>query len=351
MKTLFFTLDYELYGNGSGNIFQHIVEPTNEILNIARRYNIKLTIFFEVIEYWKLKYEWESGNSMGYDRNPIEAMEEQLKCAYQSGHDIQLHLHPQWVDAYFREGKWQINPKDWILGSYHKTGEYALEQLFIRGKQTIEELIQPIDPEFQCLAVRAGGYNVQPSINIVNAMNLAGIMIDSSIYPGGKEVGILSRYDYSNISAKKDFWHIGTTLESLGNSNIIELPIVAFPIQRWRKYMSRERMLSLLQNRKSAHESFVAKTATDRRGLFDKVNYFFQEEWQTWDYCLFSRSLHKLFLHRFEKESRQYGVLVGHPKSFVAGRNFEYLLSLIQGGYICDTIRNFYKNKICKCNE
>lgn len=39
------------------------------------------------------------GNRMGYDHNPVVAMENQLKQAYAKGHDIQLHLHPQWVDA------------------------------------------------------------------------------------------------------------------------------------------------------------------------------------------------------------------------------------------------------------
>ena len=103
MKNIIFTLDYELYGNGSGDVFRHIIEPTEKILDIARKYNAKFTIFFEVIEYWKLKEEWRKGNRMGYNRNPIEAMEQQLKQAFMQGHDIQLHLHPQWIDAYWTE--------------------------------------------------------------------------------------------------------------------------------------------------------------------------------------------------------------------------------------------------------
>lgn len=117
MKTLLFTLDYELYGNGSGDVFKHIIEPTDKILGIVEKYNAKLTIFFEVIEYWKLKEEWESGNRMGYDRNPIEAMERQLKRAFEYGHDIQLHLHPQWVDAFWTENGWKVNLENggWVI--------------------------------------------------------------------------------------------------------------------------------------------------------------------------------------------------------------------------------------------
>ena len=39
MRTLFLTLDYELYGNGSGDVFHHIIEPTDRILKIAEKYN------------------------------------------------------------------------------------------------------------------------------------------------------------------------------------------------------------------------------------------------------------------------------------------------------------------------
>ena len=345
MRTLFLTLDYELYGNGSGDVFHHIIEPTDRILKIAEKYNAKLTIFFEVVEYWKLKEEWEKGNSMGYDKNPIEAMVQQLRYAHQCGHDIQLHLHPQWVDAYFRDGKWHINPEDWRLGEYCKVGDYSLECLFEKGKRTIEEIIRPIDSDFQCRAVRAGGYNIQPSFDIVKTMAATGFVVDSSIYPGGKESGSLSRYDYSNIAVEADFWQVGEELECSGNANIIELPIVAFPIVRWKKYVSADRIKSLLQNRKSAQEAFAAKTSANKAQLFDKVNYFFQKEWQTWDYCLFSKSMHRAFLKNFEKLNRQYGVLVGHPKSFVSGQNFEYLLLQTQGKYRYQTITEFYKEK------
>ena len=69
MKEIILTLDYELYGNGQGDIFRQIVEPTDRILKIAKRHNAHLTIFLEVVEYWRLKEEWERGNTMGYTGN------------------------------------------------------------------------------------------------------------------------------------------------------------------------------------------------------------------------------------------------------------------------------------------
>ena len=119
MKTLLFTLDYELYGNGSGDVFKHIIEPTDKILGIVEKYNAKLTIFFEVIEYWKLKEEWESGNRMGYDRNPIEAMERQLKRAFEYGHDIQLHL-PNWGRTFASTMGRCFLDRKWLEGKFGK---------------------------------------------------------------------------------------------------------------------------------------------------------------------------------------------------------------------------------------
>jgi len=76
------------------------------------------------------------------------------------------------------------------------------------------------------------------------------------------------------------------------------------------------------------------------------VKYFFQIEWQTWDYCLFSPFLHKKFLKQINcQQSRDYFTLVGHPKGFTGRRGFEYLLSITQDDYNFITIREFYDTK------
>ena len=93
------TLDYELFGNGSGDMFEDVIYPTEEILTIYDKTNVKSTIFFEVVEYWKLREAWDAGNKMGYKKDPALAMKDQIIKAFQKGHDIQLHIHPQWLNA------------------------------------------------------------------------------------------------------------------------------------------------------------------------------------------------------------------------------------------------------------
>lgn len=348
MKNLILTLDYELYGNGSGNIYTHIIEPTERILVLAEQYKAKVTFFVEVVEFWRIEEEWLKGNKMGYDRNPIDDIRKQLQTAYKQGHDIQLHIHPQWVDAEYKNGEWNVNLAAWRLGGYDKQGEYSLSKLLKKGKETLEEWIRPIDPNYECIALRAGGYNIQPSQEIVKAMKEVGLRIDSSIYPGGRETGTLSNYDYSNIAKDKEFWQAGNELEKEGENGIYELPIVAFPIKRWKKFASIERIKSTLKNRKSAKDSFEAKTSTadgKKSSKLDKIKYFFQEEWQTWDYCLFSASLHNHFIKKIkQQEGRKVFTLVGHPKSYMGGDGFKHLLIKTNDNYKYKTISQFAKS-------
>ncbi|MBQ6062282.1 MAG: hypothetical protein IJK87_01465 [Prevotella sp.] len=343
-KNILLTLDYELYGNGSGDVFKHIIEPTQRILHICNTYNAKITIFFEVIEYLRLKEEWERGNMMGYGMNPTKAMENQLQEAYKKGHDVQLHLHPQWVDAKWIHGEWVVNNEDWRLGGYRKNNSIELYNLIKKGKETIEEIIKSVDSNYVCSTLRAGGYNIQPSDEIVKTVKGLGMKADCSIVPGAIEKGSLSQYDFSTIPLDKGFWECGNQLEHEGKLGIIEIPIVTFPIIRWKKYFSRERFFAIMNNRKSAINTFNAKTQEqdNKRSLFSKIAYFFQKEYMTWDFCLFSKSLHKEYISKISKQPQRFIFsIVGHPKSFVNGKGLTYLLKQLSKDYSFITITEF----------
>ncbi len=346
-KFLLLTLDYELYGNGSGNVFRHIIEPTNKILDICKSHNVYLTIFFEVVEYWKLKEEWDKGNKMGYEENPTSVMIEQIQKAYSEGHDVQLHLHPQWVDAKWNERRWVVNNKEWRLGDFRKDNPSELYSLIKKGKETLEEIIKPIDSTYECRIIRAGGYNVQPSYEIVKVMKQLKIVADSSIVPGSVENGSLSCYDFTTVPTDKGIWECGENLENKGNNEIFELPIVTFPIVRFRKYLSWEKLRSIMQNRRSAKETFNAKTSKKdtKVGKWGRIQYFFGQEFQTWDFCLFSKSLHKKYLNKINQQrKRNFFVLVGHPKSFITGRGLTFLLNEAKNRYTFPTLSQIIRD-------
>ena len=333
MKKLLLTLDYELFGDGSGNVFKHIIEPTKSIMAMAERYGAKFTVFFEVVEYWRLKQEWEDSNHMGYDRNPVEAMEQQVLDMISRGHDVQLHIHPQWVDAKWEKERWTVDFDNWRLSDFNSPA-MTLKQLVSRGKLTLEEIIQPHYPNYECYAIRAGGYNAQPSKALVKAMRECGIKVDSSVVPGAKEHGLLSIYNYSSSPRSMGKWYVADKLEesSKDPTDIIELPIVSFPIVRILKFLSLTKIKSILLNRKSAQASYNAKTTlgVESCSILRKISFFFKKEYQTWDYCLFPCWLHRYFLRKISKQkSRDIFVVIGHPKSLVSTKGLEFLLKNI----------------------
>jgi hypothetical protein len=344
---LIITFDYELFGNGSGDVFKHMIEPTTSILSICDKYNIKTTIFFEVVEYWSLKKEWENGNSMGYSQNPAEAIKKQLQDAFKNGHDIQLHFHPQWLGAEFTEKGWKLNLNNWKLSDFSPVEGIDQTQLLERGIKTMKEIFNPIDHKYEPTIIRAGGYNIMPSSEITKSMEKTKLFIDSSVYPGGIENGDYSQYNYEHVSLQMDYWFANPndiTLPSENKSNILEIPLFALPVKRWRKF-NLVRIKSILINKKSALESIQAKTS--KSNFFDKVKYWFKDEAITWDFCLFDNKMHNYFFNYIEKHllgKRNTFVLVGHPKNFNSKKEFEKFIQTGLKNYSFITLENYARS-------
>lgn len=333
---LILTYDYELFGDGSGDVFQHMIAPTDKILEVCRKHNIQTTLFFEVVEYWYLKKEWESGNKMGYKKDPINAIEEQLKAAYQEGHDIQLHFHPQWLGARYENGKWLLNHENWRLGDFQPKDGMDTEKLFVKAIDTLKQILKPIDPNYAPQIIRAGGYNILPSTAVAQAMISTGLVYDSSVYPGGYENGSLSRYDYRETSLDLDYWSPqieNFSFQSDRDMPLKEIPIFSLKIPRWRKF-TKERIKSILLNKESAMKSVSAKTS--QKNLLEKINYWFEKEAITWDFCLFSKKLNKKYFKYIQKNllgKRDTFVLIGHPKNFTSQKSLDQLIELAKNNH------------------
>ena len=321
MTNLILTLDYEVFGDGTGDVFKHVIEPTKRMLQICDKYGIKVTIFVEAIEYIKIKEEWNKGNKMGYVISPVEAIDNQIRNAALDGHDIQLHLHPQWANAKYANDKWELDFSNWRLGDFHSSDEHPIKDLLRRGITDLENIIKPVLPTYKCIALRAGGYNVMPSSEVYTAMKELGLKIDSSIYPGGYENGTLSKYDYRMVPRELDFWWADKTdmrKKAHTNKEILEFPIFALPVPRWKKVMTLSRLKSLL-NKKNGKISSVTKEKIVSKTYYEKIKFILQKEVYTWDACMFSKALHDKFFTHIEKYFfvgyRNNFVLIGHPKS------------------------------------
>lgn len=341
MKNAILSLDYEIFGNGTGDIFQNLIEPMEELFAIAENRGFKYSIFFEAIEFLRIKREYASGNHQGYHSDPVKAVEEQIVKLHRAGHDIQLHIHPQWAEAKWRDGAWELQ-NNWSLGQYGSDEE--LYELVKEGKDYLESLLRSVDPEYKCIAIRAGGYCLQPSHRVSNVMKKLGLFVDSSIVPGAISIDPRGRFDYSNVTQEIDYWHSSSELENPSDGDFIELPLSVHPIRRFRKILSLSALKARLGKNRSSMESLNAKSGgRGKSSLIEKIRYVFGTESQTWDFCILLPAIHDIFFRMAKSSQRNLFVLVGHPKGFTDANGFLYFLRKSKGVFQFITLNDFTK--------
>src|SRR5262245_19077263 len=154
---LILTNDWELFGDGSGDYFEIQHRPLEDLLGVFAKYNAKLTVMAEVGQQWAHQ---RIGDREPWARNVVEAWESILKKTIRNKHEVQLHLHPQWLDAEYKDNKWQVNLDNWAVSSLpsETTGK-----IFKKGKLYLENILKPVAPSYECIAFRAGAYCIQPS--------------------------------------------------------------------------------------------------------------------------------------------------------------------------------------------
>ncbi len=84
-----------------------MIEPTEDLFKIARNKDVFYTFFVDVgylIQAEKYKDLTEE----------IELVKSQITKMIMLGHDVQLHIHPHWEKALWKNGNWEMN----VSGSY-----------------------------------------------------------------------------------------------------------------------------------------------------------------------------------------------------------------------------------------
>jgi len=118
-----------------------------------------------------------------------DAWEAVVTDSYRRGHDIQLHIHPQWSDSSYEDRKWHLGG-DWSILNYDVEDA---RRMIVECRDYLETLIREVDPEYRCLTFRSGSWCIAPSDLILNLLAEAGIVFDMSIVGG-------VRYDTKRIS-------------------------------------------------------------------------------------------------------------------------------------------------------
>src|ERR1051326_5985452 len=102
-----FTIDYEIYGDGAGSLRDLVYDPAERLREIFQDSGAKFVVFVEAAEFEKIAaFKTDSA---------ISKVEEQIRDFYDDGHEIALHLHPQWCNATYENGKWELDYSEYNL--------------------------------------------------------------------------------------------------------------------------------------------------------------------------------------------------------------------------------------------
>ncbi|MFQ6035607.1 MAG: glycosyltransferase, partial [Sedimentisphaerales bacterium] len=341
---LILSLDYEIFGSAAGDVMRDIIKPTNRLLDICDKYGAKMTIMFEVAEYWAFKKAEQDGK-LKLDYSPAAEMEKQAQDAVRRGHDVQLHLHPQWIGAELKDGLWHLN-FDWCRiadlpnGLGYKEDLFSIAGALYQGKKALEDMLKPIRKDYECVVFRAGAFCIQPARNVIEAMKQVGLVADSSVVRGHHK---WEPYlvDFRKAQEKAGFWWTDTedVVRRGGKyKGILELPVYSQmkpAINNLKLLKVKATVKRYILERKDPH-SRISSIPTSIPPKSIALRMLFSKYPMKFDFGkLSSADMYRVFVTEINKQIRTSDssvypfVGIGHCKDFWNDKNFEKFISSI----------------------
>ncbi len=232
MRHVILSVDYEIFGNGSGDVRQHIIRPTEEMARICHDHGVPLTVFVEMEEYHSFaQFREPLKRDLGYD--PAQEIASQIASLAAQGHDFQLHLHPEWVGARYQDRRWLLAREkltvDDLFSSQAETDAYIASR-----KNLLETLVRRGAPGHSVSTYRAGAFRAQPGKKLLPALAAAGICIDTSVVKGLQ--GGAANLDYRNAPSAKGPWRVKDEVSRVAaDGQVWEFPIYSVMGRRYQQ--------------------------------------------------------------------------------------------------------------------
>lgn len=230
MTDILLTLDYEMCnGISSGTVQNCLITPTEELLKVLDKHNFKATFFVDTCFLNRLKKETELHSELLVDYNKII---NQLKRLSENGHDLQLHLHPNWYNAIYEGGKWTSIMDDYKLSDMPSN---IIDEMFQDGIGLLQSIsCKPV------IAFRAGAYCIQTFKDFHKTFAKYGIKIDSSVNRNRKAMTEKWEwFDFTDIPSKYFYRFSSDVSRCEENGPLIEISIPNYRLSLFTNYINR----------------------------------------------------------------------------------------------------------------
>lgn len=296
---IYLSLDYEIYfGENHGTVEKCIIYPTSELIRIAEKYDVRFNFFVDCGFILKLD---EFRKKFPQLEKDFKTVIEQVKYLSDTGHDMQLHIHPHWEDSYYDGGKWIINVKRYKLSDFN---EEEIADIVYRYKKVLTDITNK-----NVFAFRAGGWCLQPFNKLKKAFIDNKITLDSSVFRKGYFETNEYTYDFRNAPDKDIYRFEDDVVIENKTGFFTELPISPIrnsPLFFWKLF---------LLGRK---DPFMHKPLGDGRamaapGYRKKLLTRFTNNPVSVDG--YNSHLLNKALHSLQRKKLEHMVVIGHPKA------------------------------------
>jgi len=288
------TWDYELFfGEQSGSVEKCILQPTEKLLEIAKKHHSKFTFFVDagMLAIGEKEIEF---------KNDLEKVKQQIQKWDSDFHETGLHIHPHWQDAIW-ENAWKFDLNRYKLSDFN-ADEITL--IFDEYMESLQNLCVTKIKSF-----RAGGWCIQPFNRLKPSFLKHGLTIESSIFKSGKNTTPPYFYDFSKAPNLEKWNFENDECKVSENGTFLEIPIASqtySPIFFWKLFI-----LGRLfpKQHKSIGDGNPAKGGGSKKDFLTKFNHL----------CVSADGYFVTQIENAIKNAEKNGwksiVIIGHPKA------------------------------------
>lgn len=317
MIELIFTVDYEIYGDGSGALQDLVYEPAERLRRIFKKANARLVNFVEVAELERID---EQGTDRALDR-----VKRQIREMQQEGFEIALHLHPQWYNATYERQKWVLDRSEYNLCTLPRP---RVAEIVQRALTYMRHAVG--SSEFTPLSFRAGNWLFQPTGTAASVLAEHEIRIDSSVFKGGLQHNY--GLDYRPASKNGYYWRFSSDVNQADpNGSWLEIPIHAEMVPFWR----------MVSSKRISSGNAYGMAGQSKHGKVNRTLDFLRFRYpRKLDFCRMTLaemvSSVKRVLHKDAQDPESYRPLVaiGHTKDVINDNELDAFLSFLNDNHI-----------------
>jgi len=200
-KKLLITFDYELFlGNRSGYVEECMIDPTNKMLEVLKKYGVRAIYFVDTTYLLRLQEQSKINEKCKSD---FQKVANQILRIIGEGHFVYPHVHPHWLDAKYdaESNQWSLNSTEKYL--FGNISEAERIKVFDGSVEVLKSIIHPVFPDYKINAFRAGGWSIQPFGNFFPYFNKHDFKYEFSVLKDFYQFTDAQYFDFSLTPLKE----------------------------------------------------------------------------------------------------------------------------------------------------